>query len=70
VLWETATVWKAEQVANLEGPPSIRHLLATTVSIGIRPCSGAILVLILAFTMDLPLAGARPRRGHVDRHRD
>jgi nickel/cobalt transporter (NicO) family protein len=44
-------------VADLEAPPSLRHFLATALSIGIRPCSGAILVLILAFTMHLPLAG-------------
>jgi nickel/cobalt transporter (NicO) family protein len=44
-------------VADLEAPASLRHLLATALSIGIRPCSGAILVLILAFSVDLPLAG-------------
>ena len=43
--------------AQLEAPLSIRELAAMIVSIGIRPCSGAILVLVLAFAMQQLTAG-------------
>jgi ABC-type nickel/cobalt efflux system permease component RcnA len=43
--------------ADLEGPPSLRHFLVTVLSVGLRPCSGAILVLILAASMRLLPAG-------------
>lgn len=39
------------------GPPPDRAFLAGLFSIGLRPCSGAILVLILALALDLRLAG-------------
>jgi nickel/cobalt transporter (NicO) family protein len=38
-------------------PPPDRAFLAGLFSIGLRPCSGAILVLILAIALDLRLAG-------------
>jgi len=42
---------------QLERPLSTRELLAMILSIGIRPCSGAILVLVLAFAMQQLVAG-------------
>lgn len=44
--------------ADLDTPPSLRHFVATVLSVGLRPCSGAILVLVLAYAMDLVWAGA------------
>ena len=43
--------------AQLETPLSPRELAAMILSIGIRPCSGAILVLVLAFAMQQLPAG-------------
>ena len=43
--------------ADLEAPLSARQLSAMVVSIGMRPCSGAILVLVLAFAMQQLAAG-------------
>jgi ABC-type nickel/cobalt efflux system permease component RcnA len=43
--------------ADLTTPPSLRHFVATMLSVGLRPCSGAILVLVLAYTMNLVWAG-------------
>ena len=37
--------------------PSLRHSVVTALSVGIRPCSGAILVLVLAYAMHLVWAG-------------
>jgi nickel/cobalt exporter len=34
--------------ADLTAPPLLRHFVATVLSVGVRPCSGAILVLVLA----------------------
>lgn len=42
---------------QLEAPLTIRELAAMIISIGIRPCSGAILVLVLAFAMQQLAAG-------------
>jgi ABC-type nickel/cobalt efflux system permease component RcnA len=42
---------------QLEAPLSMRALAGIVVSIGIRPCTGAILVLLVAHTMDLRAAG-------------
>ena len=44
--------------ADLAAAPSIGHFAMTVLSVGLRPCSGAILVLVLAATMHLLLAGA------------
>ncbi len=44
-------------VEQLESPLSVRELILMIVSIGIRPCSGAILVLVLAFAMQQLTAG-------------
>ncbi|MEQ8348458.1 MAG: nickel/cobalt transporter [Sneathiellaceae bacterium] len=44
----------AAQLSNAE---SWRGALAVILSIGLRPCSGAVLVLVLAQALDLPLAG-------------
>lgn len=49
--------WLATVATGRPQPTWLRHLLATALSIGIRPCSGAILVLIPAFTMELPIVG-------------
>lgn len=38
-------------------PPPTKAWLASILSIGLRPCSGAILVLVLALALDLRLAG-------------
>jgi nickel/cobalt transporter (NicO) family protein len=43
--------------ADLAAAPSVRHFAMTVLSVGLRPCSGAILVLILAASMHLLLAG-------------
>jgi nickel/cobalt exporter len=43
--------------ADFAAPPSLRHFVATVLSVGLRPCSGAILVLVLAYTMNLVWAG-------------
>jgi nickel/cobalt exporter len=42
---------------QLEAPMSWRALAGIVVSIGIRPCTGAILVLLVAHTLDLRAAG-------------
>jgi nickel/cobalt transporter (NicO) family protein len=42
---------------DLAGPLSWRKILAVVVSVGIRPCSGAVLVLIFALTQGLFWAG-------------
>jgi ABC-type nickel/cobalt efflux system permease component RcnA len=42
---------------QLEAPLSARALAGIVVSIGIRPCTGAILVLLVAHTLDLRAAG-------------
>lgn len=42
---------------QLEAPLSMRALAGIVVSIGIRPCTGAILVLLVAHTLDLRAAG-------------
>jgi nickel/cobalt exporter len=41
----------------LDVPISWKALVGTIVSIGIRPCSGAILVLLVSYSMDLTWAG-------------
>jgi ABC-type nickel/cobalt efflux system permease component RcnA len=43
--------------AELTAPPSLRHFVATVLSVGMRPCSGAILVLVLAYAKDLVWVG-------------
>jgi nickel/cobalt transporter (NicO) family protein len=43
--------------ADFAAPPSLRHFVATILSVGLRPCSGAILVLVLAYAMNLVWAG-------------
>ena len=43
--------------ADLEAPLSWRGLAGMVISIGIRPCSGAILVLLAAYSLDLRWAG-------------
>jgi ABC-type nickel/cobalt efflux system permease component RcnA len=43
--------------AELTALPSARHFVATVLSVGLRPCSGAILVLVLAYAMNLVWAG-------------
>ena len=43
--------------ADLAAAPSLRHFAMTVLSVGLRPCSGAILVLMLAASMHLMLAG-------------
>jgi len=42
---------------DIAGPLSWRKILAVVVSVGIRPCSGAVLVLIFALTQGLFWAG-------------
>lgn len=42
---------------QLSQPASLRSLVAIVLSIGIRPCSGAVLVLIFAEILDLRLIG-------------
>ena len=45
------------QMAQLERAGNWRTSLGVVFSIGLRPCSGAILVLVFARAVDLPLAG-------------
>ena len=62
---QSAAVDRAAQCAHAHGPtaadvstpPSLRHFLITVLSVGVRPCSGAILVLVLAYAMNLVWAG-------------
>ncbi|MFC3231006.1 nickel/cobalt transporter [Marinibaculum pumilum] len=42
---------------QIESAGSLRGAIAVILSIGLRPCSGAVLVLVLAQAMALPLAG-------------
>lgn len=42
---------------DLAAPLSLRNGIALVLSIGIRPCSGAVLVLVVAYSMGLRLAG-------------
>ena len=42
---------------DLAAAPSVRHFVMTVLSVGLRPCSGAILVLVFAAGMHLLLAG-------------
>ncbi|WPZ35747.1 nickel/cobalt transporter [Thalassobaculum sp. OXR-137] len=42
---------------DLAAPLSLRSAAALVVSIGIRPCSGAVLVLVVAYSMGLRLTG-------------
>ena len=44
-------------VRQLSGQPSWRKMMAVVFSVGIRPCTGAILVLVFALTQGLFLAG-------------
>ncbi|MGD9536725.1 MAG: nickel/cobalt transporter [Alphaproteobacteria bacterium] len=41
----------------VEAPVSVRTLIALVLSVGIRPCSGAVLVLLAAHALNLPWAG-------------
>ncbi|MGO1120415.1 nickel/cobalt transporter [Rhodovibrionaceae bacterium A322] len=43
--------------SDLEGPLSLRTMIGIILSVGIRPCSGAIIVLVAAQAMGLRLAG-------------
>jgi nickel/cobalt exporter len=43
---------------DVAGPLSWRKVAAVVLSVGIRPCSGAILVLVFALTQGLFWAGA------------
>jgi ABC-type nickel/cobalt efflux system permease component RcnA len=42
---------------DLESPLSFRTLIGIVMSIGIRPCSGAVIVLLLAYALNLEMAG-------------
>jgi ABC-type nickel/cobalt efflux system permease component RcnA len=44
-------------VRQLAGPVSWRKMMAVVFSVGIRPCTGAILVLVFALTQGLFWAG-------------
>jgi nickel/cobalt transporter (NicO) family protein len=44
-------------VTDLAAPPSFRHFVVAVLSVGVRPCSGAVLVLVLAYAMHLVWAG-------------
>ena len=44
-------------VGDLEAASSLRPFVAAVLSIGVRPCSGAILVLVLAYALDIFWAG-------------
>ncbi|WP_438996744.1 nickel/cobalt transporter [Candidatus Puniceispirillum sp.] len=42
---------------DLESPLSFRTFIGIVMSIGIRPCSGAVIVLLLAYALNLKMAG-------------
>ncbi|WP_049757544.1 nickel/cobalt transporter [Candidatus Puniceispirillum marinum] len=42
---------------DLESPLSFRTFIGIVMSIGIRPCSGAVIVLLLAYALNLEMAG-------------
>ena len=42
---------------DLDAPPSWRGLAGMVASIGVRPCSGAVLVLLVAYSLNLHWAG-------------
>ncbi|MEM7024673.1 MAG: nickel/cobalt transporter [Pseudomonadota bacterium] len=43
--------------ADLAAPPSLHHFVMTVLSVGLRPCSGAVLVLVFAAGVQHLLAG-------------
>jgi len=43
--------------SDLDSPLSFRTFIGIVLSIGIRPCSGAVIVLLLAYSLGLELAG-------------
>jgi ABC-type nickel/cobalt efflux system permease component RcnA len=45
------------QPAALQGPLSLRKALSAVMAVGIRPCTGAIIVLVFAFSQGRYLAG-------------
>jgi hypothetical protein len=59
----------ATSVKGLAGPFSWRKVMAVVFSVGIRPCTGAILVLVFAVTQGLFWAGSRRDLRHGARHR-
>ena len=42
---------------DLETPLTLRGMIAVVASVGVRPCCGAVLVLLLAYSLDLYVAG-------------
>mgnify|MGYP001236490418 CR=1 FL=1 len=47
----------APDPTTLGGPFDLRKALAAIAAVGIRPCTGALIVLVFAFAQGLPLAG-------------
>ncbi len=46
------------ELADLDEKQSLRTFIGIVLSIGIRPCSGAVIVLLLSYSLGLYLAGA------------
>ncbi|MDC1382826.1 nickel/cobalt transporter [Candidatus Puniceispirillum sp.] len=43
--------------SDLENPLTFKTFVGIVASIGIRPCSGALIVLLLSYSLNIPLAG-------------
>ena len=52
-----AGVTACTSCGHVHAPPTFRDAVATVLSVGCRPCSGAIIVLVLAATLGLMWAG-------------
>ena len=45
------------QKSDLQNPLNLRSMFGIIASIGVRPCSGALIVLLLSFSINIPVAG-------------
>lgn len=47
----------APQKSDLQNPLNLRSTFGIIASIGVRPCSGALIVLLLSYSLNIPMAG-------------
>ena len=45
------------QKSDLQNPLNLRSTFGIIASIGVRPCSGALIVLLLSYSLNIPMAG-------------
>jgi ABC-type nickel/cobalt efflux system permease component RcnA len=45
------------QQSDLQNPLNLRSTFGIIASIGVRPCSGALIVLLLSYSLNIPMAG-------------